>query len=178
MRFPVVVTFPVHWGEMDALGHVNHARFLTWLETARIELCAKIGVFADGVRGVGPILANVSCDYLRPVQFPAIVSAGVRVRAIGRTSLTMEYAVWLEGAPESPVARATTVVVLIDYATMAKVPVSDDVRAAIAALEVPAARTLRTPAAATGAPSCAADSRARRAHFASAPDRSKTWSHP
>ena len=135
MSFPVVVTFPVHWCDMDALGHVNHARFLTWLETARIVLFAKIGVLADGPRAVGPILANVSCDYLRPIHFPATVTVGVRVRATGRTSITMEYAVWPEGSPDTPAAKATTVAVLVDYSTMAKVPVPDEVRAKIGALD-------------------------------------------
>ena len=135
MTFPVVVTFPVHWGDMDALGHVNHARFLTWLETARIQLFAKLGVLADGPRAVGPILAHISCDYLRPVHFPATITVGVRVSATGRTSITMDYAVWPEGSPDAIAAKATTVAVLIDYSTMAKVPVPDEVRARVDALE-------------------------------------------
>jgi acyl-CoA thioester hydrolase len=59
---------------------------------------------------------------------------GVRVTAVGRTSVTMEYAVWPEGSPDAPSAKATSVVVLVDYATMSKVPVPDEVRAKLAAL--------------------------------------------
>ena len=134
MTWPVVVTFPVHWGEMDALGHVNHARFFTWLETARIALLAKLGVLADGPRSVGPILATIQCDYRKPVVFPATVAVGVRVTAVGRTSITMEYAVWPESTPAEVAATASSVVVLVDYSTMAKVPVSDELRANVAAL--------------------------------------------
>jgi len=136
-HFPVVVTFPVHWGEMDALGHVNNARFFAWFESARIALFQRIGVLADRPRDVGPILATTSCDFIRPVQYPCTVSVGARVAAVGRTSVTMEYAVWLEGQPGEPCARGASVAVLVDYATMQKVPVPAEVRARIDAIAAP-----------------------------------------
>ena len=133
MLLPLVVKFPIHWGEMDALGHVNNARFFTWLETARIALLERIGVLADKPRDVGPILATIQCDFLRPVVYPATIVVRAGVTAIGRTSITMAYEIVREDAPAELCARATSVVVLVDYRTMAKVPVSDDIRAAIAA---------------------------------------------
>ena len=106
--FPVTVSFPVHWAEMDAMGHVNHARYFTWFESARIALFARIGVAADKPRDVGPILAMASCDFIRPVVYPATVVVGSRILKVGRTSITMEYAAWLVGRARSapaPVAR-------------------------------------------------------------------------
>ena len=132
--FPVTVSFPVHWAEMDAMGHVNHARYFTWFESARIALFARIGVAADKPRDVGPILAMASCDFIRPVVFPASIVAGARILKVGRTSVTMEYAIWLADEPERPCARGASVAVLVDYRTMEKVEVPGDVRAAIAAL--------------------------------------------
>jgi acyl-CoA thioester hydrolase len=137
-QFPVVVTFPVHWGEMDALGHVNNVRFFAWFESARIALFLRIGVVADRPREVGPILATTSCDFIRPVQYPCTVSVGARVVAVGRTSVTMEYAAWPEGRPDEPCAKGASVVVLVDYATMQKAPVPAEVRARIDALAAPA----------------------------------------
>lgn len=134
MQYPVTVTFPVHWGEMDALGHVNNARFFTWLESARIALFTRIGVLSDGPRAVGPILATTQCDFLRPVVYPATIVVGAAVESVGRTSITMRYAVWREDAPDEPCARASSVIVLVDYQTMHKVPVPEDVRARIAGL--------------------------------------------
>ena len=134
MQFPVTVSFPIHWGEMDALGHVNNARYFTWLETARIELLTRIGVLADRPGQAGPILASIQCDFIRPVVYPATVVVGANVTNVGRTSISMSYAIWLEGKPDDPCARATSVVVLVDYGAMTKVPVSDDIRARIASL--------------------------------------------
>jgi acyl-CoA thioester hydrolase len=135
--FPVTVSFPVHWGEMDVMGHVNHARYFTWFESARIALFGKIGIATDKPRDVGPILAMASCDFIRPVIFPATVIVGARILKVGRTSVTMEYAAWPEGDPEHPCARGATVAVLMDYRTMQKVEVPAVVRTNISALTVP-----------------------------------------
>ena len=131
--FPVVVRFPLQWGEMDALGHVNNARFFTWFETARIALFERIGVLSSRPGPVGPILATTSCDFLRPVVYPGEMRVGTRVTKVGNTSFHMEYAVGRADETELS-ARGSSVIVLVDYATGAKVPVPDEVRQAIAAL--------------------------------------------
>jgi acyl-CoA thioester hydrolase len=130
----VSVTLPVFWGDMDALGHVNNARYFRWLESARIALFERIGVVASGPSKVGPILATTTCDFLLPVHFPGTIRADVRVSRIGETSITMEYELRDAAAPDTLYARASSVVVLVDYDTMKKVRVPDDVRQAIAAL--------------------------------------------
>ncbi len=130
----VSVTIPVQWGDMDALGHVNNARFLRWFESARIVMFERIGVRTSGTIGVGPILATTTCDFLVPVVFPATVEVGVRVSKIGETSLTMEYEVRDADAKERVYARGSSVAVMVEYPSMRKVRVPDDVRAAVAAL--------------------------------------------
>ncbi len=130
----MVVEFPLHWGEMDALGHVNNARFFTWFETARIALFRRVGVATDGAAGVGPILATTQCDFLVPVRFPAVVQVGVRVSKLGTTSITFEYLVCVEGQAK-PYARGSSVVVLVHYPSASKVPLSDEVRLALSTLK-------------------------------------------
>lgn len=133
--FPVVVRFPLHWGEMDALGHVNNARFFTWFESARIALFTRVGILADKPRDVGPILATTSCDFLVPVVYPGDISVGARVVKVGTTSLSIDYAVFRDDAPGRPCARGSSVVVLVDYKSGTKVPVPDAIRAAIDKLQ-------------------------------------------
>src|SRR5688500_16453344 len=91
--FPITVRFPVQWGEMDAYGHVNNARYFTWFEAARIAYMARVGLVSTEMQkpegGVGPILAATNADYLRPVVFPADLVVGARVTRIGNSSLTM-----------------------------------------------------------------------------------------
>jgi acyl-CoA thioester hydrolase len=132
--YPVSISISVQWSEMDALGHVNNARFFTWFESARIALFERIGVATTGPAGFGPILATTSCDFLRPVVYPATLRVGVRVSRVGETSIGMEYEVRDAAGLDEPYARGTSVAVIIDYRTMKKSRVPDDVRAAITAL--------------------------------------------
>ena len=103
---PVSVSIPVQWGDMDALGHVNNARFFSWFESARIALFQRIGVATGGPSEVGPILATTTCDFLHPVVFPATVQIGVRVARVGETSIGMEYEV-TDAAPTEVRRRST-----------------------------------------------------------------------
>ncbi|RKH49144.1 acyl-CoA thioesterase [Corallococcus llansteffanensis] len=140
--FPVVVTFPVHWGDMDAYGHVNNVRSFTWFESARIAYMVRVGLVGPSAAGadktvgggIGPILANTHADYVRPVVFPANLVVGARVTRVGTSSITFEHVV--AGADDGVVyTRGGSIVVTLRYATHEKVPVPQAIRAAIEQLE-------------------------------------------
>ena len=124
--FPNLINFPVHWSEMDALGHVNHTRYLVWMETARIALFHDIGLM--DVPNIGPILANVNADYHQPVHHPAELWCGVRVTRIGTKSFTLHYAVGNQGEPDKWVAEATSVIVVYDYKSNRSCKIPENVR--------------------------------------------------
>lgn len=139
--FAVTIELPVQWGEMDALRHVNNAHFFTWFESVRIAYFDRLRAAIPGAGAtvglgeIGPILASTSCDFLRPVTYPAVVRVGARVSELGNSSMRMEYAVERTDAPEDLCAKGTSVIVLVRYATLQKVRVPDEMRTAIDALE-------------------------------------------
>ncbi len=136
--FPITVRFPIHWGEMDAYGHVNNARYFTWFEAARIAYMARVGLVSAEMQkpegGVGPIVAATNAEYLRPVVFPAELVVGARVSRIGTTSFVMEYAVD-DASTGVRYARGGAVLVTLNDPGYEKVPVPKEVRASIEALE-------------------------------------------
>ena len=133
--FAVVERIPVLWGDMDAFGHVNNARFIRWFETARIAHFQRIGIKTAEAVGVAPILAHVSCDFVTPVDFPDEVLVGARATRIGTTSFTHEYVVARSERPEQPVAKGIGVIVMYDYDTATKAPVPAEIRQAIEELD-------------------------------------------
>jgi acyl-CoA thioester hydrolase len=135
MAYPVTIEFPIHWGEMDAFGHVNNARFFTWFESSRIAYFQAVGIVTQRQDAVAPILAAAQCDYLAPVVFPVRLGVGARATKVGNSSLTLEHGVWAVDAPERLLAKGTSVVVLLNYATGEKVRIPEAVRAAIAGLQ-------------------------------------------
>ena len=133
-QFPIVVKIPVLWGDLDSFGHVNNARYFTWIEAGRIAYFDAVGLQtnAQGMT-VGPILATTTCDFRKPVGYPDAVTVRTRVTRVGNTSFSMAYAV--ENNAGETVVTATAVIVTVDYRTGQSVRVPDAVRQAIDALE-------------------------------------------
>lgn len=132
--FPITIRLPVLWGDMDAFGHVNNARYFVWFEAVRLELFQRVQLASSGTPGVGPILAHVSCDFLKPVIWPAEIIVGTRVSSFGRTSFKMDYAIAHASQPDELVATGEGVIVLVNYGTGEKIPVSEELKAVIEAL--------------------------------------------
>lgn len=132
--YAVTARFPVLWGDMDAFGHVNNARYFTWFETARLEYLRKLGLATEGAPELGPILVHTSCDFVAPVHWPAQIVVGARVSKVGNTSFVMEYEAVAESESSAVVARGTGVVVLLNYRTGEKVTIPEEMRARIAQL--------------------------------------------
>ena len=64
----------VHWGDMDAMQHVNNIIYLKWVESTRLLLFEQLmkGETA-GVAEIGPILAWSDIKYIAPVVYPDTV---------------------------------------------------------------------------------------------------------
>jgi acyl-CoA thioester hydrolase len=134
-KFSVVIKIPVQWGDQDAFGHVNNVVPHRWFESARIALFGRIGLLEMLTeKRIGPILAAVSCNYRRQINFPDTVQVGVRVARIGRTSIGFEHAI-LSEAQQTLVADGASTTVVFDYNAGKPHPVPESVRRAIESLE-------------------------------------------
>jgi acyl-CoA thioester hydrolase len=134
-EFPVVVEWPVAWAEMDYFRHVNHARYFTYFESARIRYLDVIG-FREltEARQLGPILASTQARYRRPVTYPDTVVVGARATEVGEDRFTHEYRL-VSRAMGDVAAEGSALLVSYDYTAGRKTPLPAEVRAAIQALE-------------------------------------------
>ncbi len=134
-RYPVSITIPVAWGEMDSFQHVNNVTYARWLESGRIAYFERLGLLARmRAEGIGPILARLGIEYRRPVTFPDTVRVETTVKRIGNSSFTMASRIRSEVLGVE-VATDEEVIVLFDYRAGKPTPVDERLRAAIAALE-------------------------------------------
>ncbi len=123
------ITVEVRWGDMDAFGHVNNAKYFTYCESARIHYFAALGL--DVLRGHeshGPAVVSANCNFRRQVHYPATLDVGVRVTKIGRTSFVLDYAI-LDHDSDEVVADASSVAVWVDYAAGRSIPVPETLKA-------------------------------------------------
>lgn len=134
-EYPVAIRLPILWGDLDLYGHVNNVIYLRWFEAARAEYAMRVGVeVLVRDRGIGAILASISCKYHRPLPYPGEVLSAVRVTRISVGSVTLDYKV-VTGDTKVPVAEGESDVVLFDYAANKPVPVPDSIRQAVEHLE-------------------------------------------
>ncbi len=135
--FPVVREFVVHWGDMDALGHVNNTRHLRWMETVRVDLFQMIELRTAHSQAHGPILANLSVDYHKPIHYPDTVTVGTKVAKLGNSSFKLENVVY-DGAGDL-CATGECTIVLYDFKNQCSVQLSQELRAAIDEIHLSAA---------------------------------------
>lgn len=134
-NFPVAITLPVVWGEMDAFGHVNNAVYFRYFETARIAYFERIGMLAFMEKqGIGPILAHTECRFRIPLTYPDSVEVGARVTAIEADRFLMQYQIWSQTA-QAVAARGSGLIVSFDYRKACKVAIPAELRERLCELE-------------------------------------------
>jgi acyl-CoA thioester hydrolase len=107
----------VRFNDVDAMGHVNNAVYLTYVEEARIAFLRPLGPTYESL-----ILARAEIDYRSPLKDGEEVEVGVRCIRLGNSSFDLEYELRAGGRV---VAEARSVQVAYDYETSASVPIPD-----------------------------------------------------
>lgn len=110
MKFAVEVA--VRWSDMDAYGHVNHARTVTLLEEARNELLFnEMPRRGMGRVDGGFVVSRLSVEYLSPLVYdgkPVLVEAWVT--DLKAASFELRYTM-RHGLDPRELARAETTMV-------------------------------------------------------------------
>jgi acyl-CoA thioester hydrolase len=127
---------PTRWMDNDVYGHVNNATYYSYFDTAVNALLIEHGVLDLHASEAVFIVAETLCRFHRPLAFPDVVEAGLRVARIGTSSVRWEIGLFRRGDAQVA-ASGHFVHVYVDRATRRPVPVPGAVRAALASL-VPA----------------------------------------
>src|SRR3990167_1207333 len=80
----------LRWSDLDAFNHVNNARYLTFVEQARIEWLETIGEpwVTDEY---GPVLAQTLLTYKLPIEYPASIFVELFTTRLGNSSATIGH---------------------------------------------------------------------------------------
>ncbi len=74
------------------MGHVNHAVYLQYMETARVELAKKLHMIYD-VSSSGFIVAMAHCEYKKPIRNEPSVTVTCWVTRISDRSWDLDYTI-------------------------------------------------------------------------------------
>lgn len=116
-------TFDIAWGDMDALGHVNNARYFDYFQEARIEWLRELNITMS--EHCGPVVVHVACSYLKPVVYPAKLTLKSNAHSLGHSSIMMDHELYQD---DVLMAKGTSKVVWVDYVQNKSIALPDKIR--------------------------------------------------
>ena len=121
---------PTRWMDNDAYGHVNNVAYYSYFDTAVNEhLIRAGGLDIERSKAIG-LVVETACRFHKPLSFPDVIEAGLRVAKLGNSSVKYEIALFRQGEDE-PAASGHFVHVWVDRASRRPTPVPASVRAAL-----------------------------------------------
>ena len=88
----------VVWGDMDAMKHVNNAKYFRYLETARIEFIRQLFPhFAKpGSNGIedGIALAEARCRFKVPLTYPDEIMIGSAIKEVAESHFIVQHEIY------------------------------------------------------------------------------------
>ena len=114
------IRLPVQFRDIDVAGHVNHATYLQYMETARVELLRSVGqidIFHPMM-----ILASARCEYYQPILNERRITVTVWISRISNRSWDFDYTI---ESQKRLYANGRTTQVAYDYAKKSAVQISE-----------------------------------------------------
>jgi len=128
--FPYHLNIPTRWRDVDMYAHVNNVVFYAYFDTVIGHYLMTEGGLDYTTDNVVGFAVESQCRFFRPLRFPDIISAGLRVAHIGNSSVSYEVGIFKQG-DIGPVAFGYFVHVFVDRQTSKSTPIPPAIRAAL-----------------------------------------------
>jgi acyl-CoA thioester hydrolase len=116
---------PMRWADADSQNHLNNAMYFRYFEEARMQM-----LYVDGQKfseDYSSVVVSTSCDFIKPVMYPARISVRNKIIRLGRSSLEAEADLYvLADIAAGPYAKGKWVLVYTSNHTNKAVPWSED----------------------------------------------------
>lgn len=122
------------WEDNDTYGHVNNVVYYSWFDTAVNAHLIERGALDIHRGAVIGLVVETQCNYFAPVEFPQPVEAGIRVAALGRSSVRYEVGIFVKGQGLTA-AKGHFVHVYVDRESRRPAALPDSLRGALEALQ-------------------------------------------
>lgn len=118
----------IRFADIDAMGHVNNAVYMTYFEQTRIHYFSQMNLGSWDWKKHGVIVARHEIDYIRPLYSGDEVEIYLGFKHIGTKSLTVDYRVVVTAKDgiHKVAAKGATVLVCFDHQTQSTIPVPEE----------------------------------------------------
>ena len=126
---------PTRWMDNDLYGHVNNVVYYSYIDTVVNRYLMQQGKLDIHNGNVVGVVVDSQCSYYAAVAYPDMLSGGMRVAKLGRSSVVYEVGIFREAEPEA-VAAGRFVHVFVDRKAMTPVDMPPSIRSALQRLLV------------------------------------------
>ncbi len=130
--FHISSSIKVRFADCDMFGHVNNAKFITYLEQARVEYFKHFPEInflekKEELPEHSFILAEITCTFKSPAYLDEVLIVKIRTSELKRSSFIMEYEI-TEEKNSRLVATGKSVAVTYNYKDQQVIPIPDSIR--------------------------------------------------
>ena len=88
----------VRFRDLDPLGHVNNAVYMTWMEESRVSYLLRWGLVTE-VSDIDFVIAHAEIDFQSPAFAREAIDVKVVATRLGNKSFELRYKITADGRP-------------------------------------------------------------------------------
>ena len=134
-NYRYILAVPTRWMDNDVYQHVNNVIYYSYFDTVVNEYLIREGILDYENSEIIGLVVETCCRYHKPLKFPDIIDAAVRIPHIGSSSVRYEIALFCQGQ-KSPSATGYFVHVYVNRAGRKPVYLSGKMRSALQKIAV------------------------------------------
>lgn len=135
-EFKHSIELNVRFMDLDAMHHVNNARYLNFLEESRIAYSQEVLDMFNNLHDLNVVVARIEIDFLRPITFSEKVIVYTRVSKIGNKSFVFDSVICAKiNDKVIPSAHALQTIVAFDPKTQKTISLPDTIKQKVADYE-------------------------------------------
>lgn len=129
-RYRHFLPIQTRWNDNDIYGHVNNMVYYGYFDSVVNDYLVRAGGLDIHAAGVIGVVAESLCRYRKPVSFPEVIDAGLRVGHLGNRAVRYEIGIFRKDEEEAA-ADGYFVHVFVGRDDMTPVPIPAPIRAAL-----------------------------------------------
>lgn len=125
---PIIASLPlqIRFCDVDSLGHVNNAFYLSYFELARMKFFRLSGLKIDWSK-TGIIIARIEIDYLKPLLLHNAAEVICKPGKTGNKSFELHYEiVSLKESVREIICKGKSIQVCFDYEKGQSITIPDE----------------------------------------------------
>lgn len=133
---PCVSEIDIRFRDLDALGHVNNAVYMTYVEQARVHYFDYVFGNRNDWDQWGVLLARTEINYFRPLLFKENAKCRMKCTSLGNKSMEFTFDIFKEeNNEEIQIANGVNILVCYNHSENKSIEVPKFWRNAIADFE-------------------------------------------